>query len=39
MVSSRLEGHLCAQVCAVNSMNIYILNMNMVIKKKKKKKT
>lgn len=38
MVSSRLEGHLCAQVCAVDSMNIYILNMNMVIKKKKKEK-
>lgn len=25
------RGHLCAQVCAADSMNIYVLDMNMVI--------
>lgn len=31
IVWSRLEGHLCAQVCAADGMNIYTLGMNMVI--------
>lgn len=33
MIPSRLEGHLCAQVCTAEFMNIYIPDMNMVIKK------